>query len=151
VLSGFGSDSFSHVRKHGLDYPLIVHCHAVAFVGWLVLFSVQVALIGNGRPDLHRRLGMAGAGLAAVMVVLGPATALFVDAARYSATGRTPEFLAVQLTDILAFAGLTAAAARDSSRAQASHVAGADLHQRRGLRPAAQWLRGGASRRESLR
>ena len=110
MLSGFGSDSFSHVRKHGLDYPLIVHCHAVAFVGWLVLFSVQVALIGNGRPDLHRRLGMAGAGLAAVMVVLGPATALFVDAARYSATGRTPEFLALQLTDILAFAGLTAAA-----------------------------------------
>jgi len=109
VLSGFGTDSFEHVRKHGLDYPLIVHCHAVAFVGWLVLFTVQVALIRNGRPDLHRRLGMAGAGLAAVMVVLGPATALHVDAARFAATGRTPEFLAVQLIDIVAFAGLTGA------------------------------------------
>jgi hypothetical protein len=32
-----------------------------------------------------------------------------VDSARFTATGRTPEFLAVQLTDILAFAGLTAA------------------------------------------
>jgi hypothetical protein len=99
VLSGFGTDSFNHVRKHGLDYPLIVHFHAVAFVGWLTLFTVQVALIRNGRPDLHRRLGMAGAGLAAVMVVLGPATALFVDGARFLATGRTPEFLAVQFTD----------------------------------------------------
>jgi hypothetical protein len=107
VLSGFGTDSFNHVRRHGLDYPLIVHCHAVAFVGWLVLFTVQVALIRNARPDLHRRLGMAAVALAAVMLILGPATALFVDAARFSATGRTPEFLAVQLTDILAFAGLT--------------------------------------------
>ncbi len=110
VLSGFGTDSFNHVRKYGLDYPLIVHCHAVAFVGWLVLFTVQVALIRNARPDLHRRLGVAGAALAGAMLVLGPATALHVDAARFAATGRTPEFLAVLFTDILAFAGLTGAA-----------------------------------------
>jgi hypothetical protein len=109
VLSGFGTDSFQHVSKYGLDYPLIVHFHAVAFVGWLTLFTVQVALIRTGRADIHRRLGVAGAALAAVMVVLGPATALVVDAARFTATGRTPEFLAVQLSDILAFAGLTAA------------------------------------------
>ena len=109
VLSGFGTDSFNHVSKYGLDYPLIVHFHALAFVGWLALFTVQVALIRNARADIHRRLGMAGAGLATVMVVLGPATALVVDAARFAATGRTPEFLAVQLTDILALAGLTAA------------------------------------------
>lgn len=43
------------------------------------------------------------------MVVLGPATAMVVDAARFATTGRTPEFLAVQFTDILAFAGLTTA------------------------------------------
>jgi hypothetical protein len=111
VLSGFGTDSFEHfehVSKHGLDYPLIVHFHAVAFVGWLVLFTVQVALIRTARTDIHRRLGIAGAVLAALMVVLGPATALVVDAKRFVATGQTPEFLAVQLTDILAFAGLTA-------------------------------------------
>jgi hypothetical protein len=72
ILSGFGTDSFDHVQKHGLDYPLIVHFHAVAFLGWLTLFTVQVALISNGRPDLHRRLGMAGALLAGLMVVLGP-------------------------------------------------------------------------------
>jgi len=109
VLSGFGTDSFSHLRKYGLDYPLIVHFHAVAFVAWLVLFTVQVALIRTARPHIHRRLGMVGAVLAAVMVVLGPATALVVDANRFAATGHTPEFLAVQFTDILAFAGLTAA------------------------------------------
>lgn len=109
VVSGFGTDSFNHVSKYGLDYPLIVHFHAVAFVGWLVLFTVQVTLIRTARVDMHRRLGIAGAVLAAVMVVLGPATALVVDAGRFAASGRTPEFLAVQLTDILAFAGLTGA------------------------------------------
>jgi hypothetical protein len=107
VLSGFGTDSFDHVRKHGLDYPLIVHLHAVTFVSFLVLFTTQVALIRGGRPDLHRRLGLAGAAWAGLMLVVGPATAVTVDAARYAATGHTPEFLAVQLTDILAFAGLT--------------------------------------------
>jgi hypothetical protein len=107
VLSGFGTDSFTHVQKHGLDYPLIVHFHAVAFVSWLVLFTAQVALIRAGRADLHRRLGMAGAALAAVMAVIGPATAIVVDGAAYKATGETPGFLAVQLTDIVAFTLLT--------------------------------------------
>ena len=36
VLSGFGTDSFDHISRHGLDYPLIVHCHAVVFVGYLI-------------------------------------------------------------------------------------------------------------------
>ncbi len=88
VLTGFGTDSFQHVSKYGLDYPLIVHFHAVAFVGWLVLFTVQVALIRTARVDVHRRLGIAGAVLAAVVVVLGPATALVVDAARFAALHR---------------------------------------------------------------
>ncbi len=76
VLTGFDADSFDHIRRHGLDYPLIVHVHAVAFVGWLVLFTTQVLLIRKARADLHRRLGLAAIGLAAVMIVLGPATAL---------------------------------------------------------------------------
>ncbi|CAM0998611.1 hypothetical protein EJMOOK_08090 [Rhodanobacter sp. Root179] len=109
VLSGFGTDSFRHLRKFGLDYPWIVHVHAVAFVGYLVLFTTQVALIRNGRPDIHRKLGIAGAALAVVMLVLGPAAAIVVHGIRYAATGDTPEFLAVQLTDMLGFAGLTGA------------------------------------------
>lgn len=109
VLTGFGTDSFDHVSKHGLDYPLIVHFHALAFVSWLVLFTTQVALIRVGRPDLHRRLGLAAIALAAVMVVLGPATAVIVDTARYVATGHTPEFMAVQFIDIIAFTTLTGA------------------------------------------
>jgi hypothetical protein len=106
ILSGFGTDSYAHVLKHGLDYPLIVHLHAVTFVGFAVLFTTQVALIRTGRTDLHRRLGVVGAIMAAAMVVIGPATALTVDARAYAVKGQTPEFLAVQFTDICAFAVL---------------------------------------------
>ena len=109
MLSGFGTDTFNHLSKYGLDYPLIVHFHAVAFVGYLALFTVQVALIRKARLDIHRRLGIAGAVLASIMIVLGPATALVVDAGRFKAAGTSPVFLAVQFIDILAFAGLTAA------------------------------------------
>jgi len=49
VLSGFGTERIEHVRQYGLDYPLIVHFHAVAFVGWLALFTVQALLIRNTR------------------------------------------------------------------------------------------------------
>lgn len=110
MLSGFGRNSFLHVRAHGFDYPIIVHVHAVVFTGWLVLFTAQMTLIRAGRVDLHKRLGLVGAALAAVMVVLGPATAIVVDAIRYAATSAPPSFLPVQLTNTIGFAGLTAAA-----------------------------------------
>lgn len=60
------------------------------FVGFLTLFTAQVALIRNGRADIHRRLGVAGAALAGLMLVLGPATAIIVDAGRYAMKGTTP-------------------------------------------------------------
>lgn len=110
IITGFGTDSFRHVSEHGLDYPLIVHVHAVSYLGWLVLFTVQAMLIQQGRGALHRRLGMIGAGLAVWMLIIGPATALVVDATRYAASGRTPEFLAIQLADMVGFAGLIGAA-----------------------------------------
>lgn len=121
IISGFGTDSYVHVRDHGLDYPPIVHVHAATFVGWLVLFTVQVALVRNGRPDLHRRLGVAGMALAAAVLVMGPATALIVDARKFAATGETPEFLAIQLTDMIAFATFTGAGLLTRNRDSALH------------------------------
>jgi hypothetical protein len=109
VLSGFGTDSVRHVQAHGLDYPLIVHVHAVTYVAWLCLFTAQIWLIRRGRADLHRRLGQWGAVMAALMVVLGPATAIVVDARRFALSGASPEFAIVQLTGVFGFAVLTGA------------------------------------------
>lgn len=110
IVSGFGVDSFQHISRHGLDYPLIVHLHAVVFVGWLVLFTTQVALVRSRRVDLHRKLGKMGAALAVALIVVGPVTALTVARAHFAARAETPEFLSVELMDIFAFTVFTSTA-----------------------------------------
>ncbi len=105
ILNGFVPEIVSAVEKHK-PFPLIVHVHAVAFVGWLVLLTVQVLLIRRGRHEIHRKLGAWGAALAGIMVVLGPATAIYMQRYHFGTSDSDPAFLAVQLTDILAFAGL---------------------------------------------
>jgi hypothetical protein len=95
-----------HLRSQAVPYPLIIHLHAAAFVGWLMLLTAQVLLVRAKRLDLHRRLGLLGAGLAAFMFIIGPATAVFVHRRAFGTANEDPSFLAIQLTDILAFAGL---------------------------------------------
>lgn len=110
IVMGFGPQIIKHVEKHAPPYPLIVHVHAAAFVGWLVLLSAQVWLIRARKARIHRKLGQAGAVLAAAMVILGPAAAFVVQRANFGNPAGDPSFLSIQLTDILAFAGLTTAA-----------------------------------------
>jgi hypothetical protein len=105
ICMGFGLDIADHVKAHAPPYPLIVYLHAVAFVGWLVLLTVQVLLIRARRADIHRKLGVAGVVLACVMLVLGPMTAIIVDRLQFGTPDSDPAFLSVQLTDILAFTG----------------------------------------------
>src|SRR6202012_6103207 len=73
---------------------------------WLVLLTVQLLLIRGNRHDIHRKLGIWGAALAAIMIVLGPATAIYMQRYHFGTPEGDPSFLAVQLTDILGFAGL---------------------------------------------
>ncbi len=110
ILMGFVPDIAAHIRTHKPAYPLIVHIHAAAFVGWLCLLTTQVALIRGGRADIHRKLGIAGAILASVMVVLALAASVIVDRLHFGTPLNDPSFLAIQLADILDFGVLVAAA-----------------------------------------
>lgn len=76
-------------RAHGAP-ETIFYVHGVAFAAWLVLLLAQTSLVTAGRVDLHRRLGVAGAGLAVVMVVLGVVGSLL-------AAGRPTGFIDVPL------------------------------------------------------
>ena len=58
--------------------PLIVHVHAIVFVSWLVLFTVQILLIRFKKLPVHRKLGMAMVARP-VTVILGPSTAWTVQ------------------------------------------------------------------------
>ena len=110
VVMGFGGDIQRHIAAGERPYPLIVHFHAVAFVGWLVVLTTQVLFIRRGRHDLHKALGVSAIALAAIMVVLGPATAIVVQRQMLGTHDSDPAFFAIQFTDILAFAGFAAAA-----------------------------------------
>jgi hypothetical protein len=99
-----------HVINGEKPFPLIVHAHGAAFMGWLVLLTVQLLLIRNRRIDLHRKLGIAGAVLASIMVPLGVATALTIQRMGLGQAGSQPEFFSVQLIDMIEFGGLAAAA-----------------------------------------
>src|SRR5512134_2263910 len=54
----------------------LAQLHAAVFTAWVLLFVVQTALVATRRVAVHRRLGIAGAVLAAAMVVIGTTTAI---------------------------------------------------------------------------
>jgi uncharacterized membrane protein len=110
ILGGFVPEIVQHVAQRKPPFPLIVHVHAAVFLGWLVLLTAQVLLIRRRRADLHRTLGTAAMGLAALMVIVGPATAFTMQRYHWGTPESDPPFLAIQLTDIVAFAGLAAIA-----------------------------------------
>ena len=110
ILGGFVPQIVSHIAEHKPAFPWIVHVHAIVFFGWLGVLTVQVLLIRRRRADLHRRLGTAAMALALLMVVIGPATAIVMQRYHWGTPESDPPFLAIQLSDILAFAGLAAAA-----------------------------------------
>ncbi|HLV93989.1 MAG TPA: hypothetical protein VKS44_02260 [Candidatus Acidoferrales bacterium] len=49
----------------------IIHVHGAAFSCWILLLIAQTSLVVAGRVDIHRKLGLAGFGLACLMLVLG--------------------------------------------------------------------------------
>jgi len=109
ILGGFVPEIVAHINSNAPAYPLILHVHAVAFVGWLVLLTTQVGLIRRSRHDLHRTIGAAGMALATAMVLIGPWTAIVMQRYHWGTPDSDPAFLAIQFTDIVIFAGLVAA------------------------------------------
>lgn len=89
----------------------LTHLHGVVFTGWVVLFVVQTALVASRRVAVHRRLGMAGAVLAAAMCGVGYTTAIATARRGGAPPGVDPMvFLVVPLVDLILFAGFVTAA-----------------------------------------
>ena len=91
----------------------LIHLHGILFTGWLLLLLAQARLVAARRIDLHRQLGMAGAALAALLVVIGTLTALQGVLRGVGPDGIDPRrFLLVPLVSIVLFAVLFGAAVR---------------------------------------
>ena len=111
VLIGFAR---SYYLKGFFNTPalpgLLVHLHGIVMTSWVVLFVVQVSLVAKRRVRVHQRLGVFGAMLAVMIVVVGTLTGI-AGAARGSSPGPPPlQFLVVPLGDILVFAILVGTA-----------------------------------------
>lgn len=87
------------------------HVHGALFTAWVLLFIVQTALISSRRVAVHRRLGIAGAVLAAAMVAAGASVAVSTAGRGSAPPGMTPlAFLVIPLFDLILFAGFVSAA-----------------------------------------
>lgn len=64
VFAGFARTFFLRFLFASPKMPFYLYVHGLLFSGWFALFFIQSRLIASHRVDFHRRLGMAGAGLA---------------------------------------------------------------------------------------
>jgi hypothetical protein len=106
VLLGFAKTYFLAGMFRAPLPNRLIHVHGAVFTCWILLLIVQTSLVAGGRVDLHRRLGLAGFGLASLMVILGVLAA--TDKLRRG-TGAEPEmdaktFYIIPMTDIVLFA-----------------------------------------------
>lgn len=118
VLGGFARTYYGPLLMSGAGatfsggpLTVLIHAHATLFTLWVVLFIVQTALVATRRVDLHRRLGVAGAVLAAAMVLAGLGTAIAAAARGSAPPDVDPKaFLAVPLFDLVLFSSFVIAA-----------------------------------------
>lgn len=112
VFAGFSRTYY--LRPHFDPRPLIplLHLHGFVFSSWLALFIVQTSLVAANKTRIHRRLGIAGAVIAVLMVIIGTTTAI-IRAKVVEVPPGSPSplaFLTIPLGDMLVFAILVGAA-----------------------------------------
>jgi hypothetical protein len=106
-VCGFCAHVLSRGGFHAPLPSLIIHLHGAAFSCWILLLVTQTWLVAAGRVDIHRRLGIAGFLLAALMVILGILAATDSLVREAGPAGRDPKFFyIIPLTDMLIFATL---------------------------------------------
>jgi hypothetical protein len=114
ILIGFGR---TYYLKFAFDSPAVpsalVHVHGLLMTVWVLFFAAQVWLIRSKQARTHMKLGLAGIGLAVLIVITGFFTS--AAAAKYGSTSSPPDipalnFMIVPMTDLLMFAVLFGAA-----------------------------------------
>jgi hypothetical protein len=74
VLAGFSIDFDLLFDMSSLSF--LVRAHGLVMFAWIVVFFAQVFLVARHRVDLHRRLGIFGAVLALLLVIIGTFTSI---------------------------------------------------------------------------
>lgn len=92
--------------------PILLHLHGVIMSSWCLLFGAQTYLVATQRVRLHRRLGILGAALAILVVVVGEYVTVEATAreVRDHVIHQFHFLFGLNLVNLLAFAILVATA-----------------------------------------
>lgn len=110
VFAGFARTYYLKGAFGTPDLSVLKQLHGFVMTAWFTIFLVQVRLVATGRTRIHRKVGVAGAVVAVLVLIVGTATALV--AAKNGATPGPPPlvFLAIPLGDMVVFLTLVSAA-----------------------------------------
>jgi hypothetical protein len=86
VLIGFAPTLYLRPVFDAAPIPGYLYVHGAVLTAWFVWLVVQTSLVATGRTATHRRLGVAGAAIAAAVVAAGP-LATFSVVARVRSAG----------------------------------------------------------------
>jgi hypothetical protein len=118
LFLGFLPSYFHRSAELPLLTPLY-QLHGALFTAWIALLVAQTALVAGGRTDIHRKMGVAGAVLAAVVFVVGVAVSVETLRRNGGPPGADPrKFFAIPLGDIIVFGALVSAAIAQRLRAE---------------------------------
>jgi hypothetical protein len=111
MIVGFARTYFlAGIFRAKLPNP-VIHIHGAVFTSWFLLLLAQSALASLHRVDLHRRLGIAGIVIAALMLPLG-----ILATAEYVLREATQRWIvlaaAMPIAELTTFSVLAAAAFR---------------------------------------
>lgn len=113
VFAGFARTYYLKFLFDSPPLSTLLHLHGALMTSWFALFFAQTYLIASRRPELHRRLGVAGAALAGSIVVVGVTVAIRAaqrDVHRDAVSGPPPlVFLGFSIAVLLVFAALVLA------------------------------------------
>jgi hypothetical protein len=121
MFAGFAKNYYLRAWLGTRTISSMVHVHGLVMTAWVVLFLTQTLLVAKRRTDLHRKLGLAGASLAIIIVGLGLYTisrSIVRQHLDTSARLYALAFLAFDGLSLLLFGGLVLMALRLRSRPQ---------------------------------
>jgi hypothetical protein len=108
IFAGFSRTFYLNQYFAKVDLPPVLVVHGIVFSSWVILLIVQVSLVEAGRTDIHRKLGVAGACLAAVMIVVGVMATIHAGRYGFRVKGLPPPviFMVVPIFDLIVFSSL---------------------------------------------
>jgi hypothetical protein len=98
VVAGFAKTYYFRIFLDSPPLARAAHLHGIIATVWIALHYTQARLVAAHRVDLHRRLGIFGAFVAALLAVQAILMAIGNAAAGHGPVGRDPlQFLSVPI------------------------------------------------------